>query len=185
MRPENDPAICAAGQTKRVTRGPYETDVMRKDYVAGSASEANSPTALSDYIFSRSRELLREATPIVSVFVRQPNDSLGVNGSVGTAYNRLADLFGGKKRSVLENAEGYAAALQDLSAVIRERLSRSVAFQNIGEEQKIRKVWMRRAGTEDWGAPVDPANWSASGGTIIFADSVVFAYGDQFRIEYW
>lgn len=185
MQPEADTANCAVGQMRRVTRGPYQTDVDRKDYVAGSKSEANEANALSDYIFERSRDLLKEAKPIVSVFVRQPGDPTGTNGSLGTAYNRLADLFGGKKRSVLSSGEQYAEALEDLSAVIRERLNKSIAFQGVDGTLKIRKVWFRRAGTEDWGAPLSSDLWSTSGGTVIFNDSFQFEYGDQFRIEYW
>jgi hypothetical protein len=185
MIAETETANCAAGQMRRVTRGPYQTDVDRKEYVAGAKSEANEANALSDYIFERSRDLLKEAKPIVSVFVRQPADPTGTNGSVGAAYNRLADLFGGKKRSVLSSGEQYAAALEDLSAVIRERLNKSVAFQGVDGTLKIRKVWFRRAGTSDWGAPVSSDLWSTSGGTVIFNDSFRFEYGDQFRIEYW
>ena len=185
MISETDTANCAAGQMRRVTRGPYQTDVDRKEYVAGAKSEANEANALSDYIFERSRDLLKEAKPIVSVFVRQPGDTTGTNGSVGAAYNRLADLFGGKKRSVLSSGEQYAAALEDLSAVIRERLNKSIAFQGVDDTFKIRKVWFRRAGTADWGAPLSSDLWSTSGGTVIFNDSFQFEYGDQFRIEYW
>lgn len=185
MIAETETANCAAGQMRRVTRGPYQTDVDRKEYVAGAKSEANEANALSDYIFERSRDLLKEAKPIVSVFVRQPADPTGTNGSVGAAYNRLADLFGGKKRSVLSSGEQYAAALEDLSAVIRERLNKSIAFQGVDGTLKIRKVWFRRAGTADWGAPLGSDLWSTSGGTVIFNDSFQFEYGDQFRIEYW
>lgn len=185
MVSESDTSSCTNGQMRRVTRGPYLTNVDRKDYVAGAKSEANEANALSDYIFERSRELLNEAKPIVSVFVRQPGDPTGTNGSVGDAYNRLADLFGGKKRSVLSSGEQYAEALEDLSSVIRERLNKSIAFQGIDEAMKIRKVWFRRAGTSDWGAPLENGLWSSSGGTVIFVDSFRFEYGDQFRVEYW
>ncbi len=185
MVPEADTASCSATQMRRVTRGPYQTDEDRKEYVAGAKSEANDANALSDYIFERSRDLLKEAQPIVSVFVRQPGDTTGTNGSLGTAYNRLADLFGGKKRSVLSSGEQYAAALEDLSAVIRERLNKSIAFQGVDDTLKIRKVWFRRAGTTDWGTPLNSDLWSTSGGTVIFNDSFQFEYGDQFRIEYW
>jgi len=185
MVSETDTTSCTVGQMRRVTRGPYQTDVDRKEYVAGAKSEANEANALSDYIFERSRDLLKEAKPIVSVFVRQPSDPTGTNGSVGAAYNRLADLFGGKKRSVLSSGEQYAEALEDLSAVIRERLNKSIAFQGVDDTLKIRKVWFRRAGTADWGAPLDSGLWSTSGGTVIFDDSFRFEYGDQFRIEYW
>lgn len=185
MIPETQTANCTVGQMRRVTSGPYQTNVDRKDYVAGAKSEANEANALSDYILERSRDLLSEARPIVSVFVRQPGDPTGTNGSVGAAYNRFADLFGGKKRSVLSSGEQYAAALEDLSAVIRERLNKSIAFQGVDGTLKIRKVWFRRAGTADWGAPLSSDLWSTSGGTVIFNDSFRFEYGDQFRIEYW
>jgi hypothetical protein len=184
MQPALNNAVCAAGQSRRVTRGPYKTDVARKDYVAGALSEANQPNALSDYIVARSRELFRDVTPIVSVFVRQNGDPLGTNGSLGEAYNRLADLFGGKKRSVLASSDEYASALEDLSAVIRERLSQTIAFQ-VPDDLQVRKVWFRKAGSADWGAPLSQELWTASGGTITLNSSFKFEYGDQFRIEYW
>lgn len=184
MQPASNNAICLAGQNRRVTKGPYKTDVARKEYVAGSLSEANQPNALSDYIVARSRELFRDVTPIVSVFVRQNGDPLDTNGSVGEAYNRLADLFGGKKRSVLASSDDYASALEDLSAVIRERLSQTIAFQ-VPDDLQVRKVWFRKAGSADWGAPLGQELWTASGGTITLDSSLKFEYGDQFRIEYW
>ena len=133
---------------------------------------------------ARSREIFREVTPIVSVFVRQSGDPLGTNGSLGEAYNRLADQFGGKKRSVLASSEEYASALEDLSAVIRERLSQTIAFQ-VPDDLRVRKVWFRKAGSPDWGAPLGQELWTASGGTITLDSSFKFEYGDQFRIEYW
>lgn len=184
MQPASNNAVCAAGQSRRVTRGPYKTDVARKDYVAGALSESNQPNALTDYIVARSREIFREVTPIVSVFVRQNGDPLGTNGSLGEAYNRLADQFGGKKRSVLASSEEYASALEDLSAVIRERLSQTIAFQ-VPDDLRVRKVWFRKAGSPDWGAPLGQELWTASGGTITLDSSFRFEYGDQFRIEYW
>lgn len=184
MQPADNLAVCTAGQSRRVTRGPYKTDVAKKDYVAGALSESNQPFALSDYIVSRSRELFRDVTPIVSVFVRQSGDPLGTNGSLGEAYNRLADAFGGKKRSVLASSDEYASALEDLSAVIRERLSQTIAFQ-VSDDLTVRKVWFRKKGTAEWGAPLRSDLWKASGGTITLDDSFKFEYGDQFRIEYW
>jgi hypothetical protein len=184
MQPSDNMAVCLPGQSRRVTVGPYKTDVAKKDYVAGALSETNQPHALSDYIVERSRELFRDVTPIVSVFVRQTGDSLGTNGSLGDAYNRLADLFGGKKRSVLSSADQYASALEDLSAVIRKRLSQTIAF-SVPNDQSVQKVWFRKKGSADWGAPLGRDVWRASGGTITLDSSFKFEYGDQFRIEYW
>jgi hypothetical protein len=184
MQPANSLAVCPSGQSRRITRAPYKTDIDRKTYVAGGLSEANQPNALSDYILTRSRDLFRDVRPIVSVFVRQSGDSLGTNGSYGEAYNRLADLFGGRKRSVLASADEYASALEDLSAVIRERLSQTIAFK-VPDDLQIRKVWFRRAGVPGWGTPLNQDLWSASGGTVTLDPSFKFEYGDQFRIEYW
>jgi hypothetical protein len=103
---------------------------------------------------------------------------------LGDAYNRLADLFGGKKRSVLSSADQYASALEDLSAVIRKRLSQTIAF-SVPNDQSVQKVWFRKKGSADWGAPLGRDVWRASGGTITLDSSFKFEYGDQFRIEYW
>lgn len=179
-----DTATCAAGLTRVVTNGPYKTTSTKPAYVAGTRSDANSATALVDTIVERSRELFKDALPIVSVFVRQAGDSLGTNGSLGTEYNRLADMMGGKKLSVLSTADQYATALQDLSGKIRERLGQSVSFREVQPNQSIRKVWLRTKGAADF-TQVDSSMWSASGGTITLSKSLAFNYGDEFKIEYW
>jgi hypothetical protein len=145
----------------------------------------NESGALVNYIVDRSRELFNSALPVVSVFVRQSGDPLGINGSIGTNYNQLADMLGGKKRSVLSSSADYASALEDLSAEIRVRLNRSVNFKGVLSDQKIRRVWFRAKGATDWGAPVDKVWWSASGGTITIDANFKFSYGDEFKIEYW
>lgn len=185
MESESNLAVCSTGQMRVVTKGPYQTTETKKVYVAGQASADNEPNALADYIVNRSEELFKDSLPILSVFVRQNGDSLGTNGSIGTAYNRLADLMGGKKRSVLSTSDQYALALEDLSSLIRKRLSRSVNFRGVTDAYKVRKVWFRKAGTTDWGKALDSSIWTVNGGTITLADTVQFAYGDEFRIEYW
>lgn len=185
MIPAGQTDNCAMGQTRRVTRGPYQTDELRKTYVAGAPSENNEPNALIDYIVERSRGLFREVPPIISVFVRQPGDPLGNNGSLGTAYNALADRMGGKKRSVLSNSAQYAQSLEDLSAIIRKRLGQTVRFNGVEDAQRIRRLWFRPAGSVDWGNPLNPALWTSSGGTVVLDESFTFKYGDQFRVEFW
>ncbi len=185
MESDTNTAVCQPGQMRVVTNGPYQSTETKKVYVAGNASANNESNALADYIVNRSQELFKESLPILSVFVRQNGDSLGTNGSVGTEYNRLADLLLGKKRSVLSSSDQYALALEDLSSVIRKRLSRSVNFKDVTDTFKIRKVWLRKGGTSDWGAPIDASLWTVNGGTITLADTVQFQYGDEFRIEFW
>lgn len=185
LEPESNKMTCGTGQTRVVTRGPYRSNESATTYVAGSRSEMNESGALVNYIVDRSRELFNAASPIVSVFVRQSGDPLGINGSIGTNYNQLADMLGGKKRSVLSSSADYASALEDLSAEIRVRLNRSVNFKGVQSDQKIRRVWFRAKGATDWGAPVDKVWWSASGGTITIDANFKFSYGDEFKIEYW
>ncbi|CAN5463159.1 hypothetical protein BH10BDE1_BH10BDE1_08330 [soil metagenome] len=175
---------CSAGQIRVVTKGPYKTTGTAPAYVAADKSDANSPTALADMILERSRTIFNNALPLMSVFVRQSGDSLGTNGSLGTEYNRVADMFGGKKLSVLSTSDGYASALQDLSGKIRERLGQSVSFKEVGPTQAIRKVWLRTKGSADF-TQVSTDLWSASGGTITLSTSLAFSYGDEFKIEYW
>lgn len=185
LEPENSTTTCPVPQMRVVTRGPYQTTENGKSYVAGTRSQNNEPNALIDYIMERSQEIFQASTPIVSVFVRQSGDPLGVNGSLGTAYNQLADRLGGKKRSVLAGPDEYASALEDLSSEIRERLGRSFNFKEITEEFQVRKVWFRKAGATEWGAPLDRSMWSASGATILIDQAVGLEYGDQLYVEYW
>jgi hypothetical protein len=181
---EPDTATCSAGLARIVTKGPYKTTETKPAYVAADKSEANSPTALADMIFERSRAIFSDALPLISVFVRQSGDALGTNGSYGTEYNRVADKFGGKKLSVLSSAEGYASALEDLSDKITQRLGQSVSFKEVGPTQSIRRVWLRTKGAAEF-TPVVTELWSASGGTITLSTSLAFSYGDEFKIEYW
>jgi hypothetical protein len=167
-----------------ITKGPYRLSGTKIDYVAGAASEQGLPNALANYIRDESLATFGANTPAVSVFVRQANDPLGTNGSRGLAYNAFADLMGGEKRSVLSNAAGYASSLESLSGVIKDKLARSFTL-NVGPGQTIHRVWHRKAGTTDWGAPIDASNWSASGGTVTIDQSFTFAFGDEFRMEYY
>lgn len=181
---EPETKTCGTGETRVVTNGPYKTTETKPAYVASAKSEANSATALADMILERSRELFRDSLPIMSVFVRQTGDTLGTNGSYGTEYNRLADMFGGKKLSVLSSAAQYASALEDLSGKIRERLGQSVSFREVGSHQEIRRVWLKTKNAADY-VLVSTNLWSASGGTITVSKDLSFTYGDEFKIEYW
>ena len=181
---EPETKTCGTGETRVVTNGPYKTTETKPSYVAAAKSEANSATALSDLILERSREIFRDSLPIMSVFVRQTGDTLGTNGSYGTEYNRLADMFGGKKLSVLSSASQYASALEDLSGKIRERLGQSVSFREVASHQEVRKVWLKTKGSTDY-VLVSTSLWSASGGTITLSKDLSFTYGDEFKIEYW
>lgn len=181
---EPETSICKTNESRIVTKGPYKTTETKPSYVAATKSEANSSTALADMIVERSREIFKDSLPIVSVFVRQPGDTLGTNGSLGTEYNRLADMLGGKKLSVLSTSNQYASALEDLSSQIRTRLGQSVSFREVQSNQEIRRVWLKIKGTTNYKL-VEGNLWSASGGTITLSKDLVFTYGDEFKIEYW
>ena len=170
--------------TPGVTKGPYKDIGSKIDYVAGAASESGLPDALANYVRDESDLAFGATKPSVSVFVRQPGDSLGTNGSIGAAYNTFADLMGGEKRSVLSDAQGYADALKSLSGGIKDKLARSFNV-NIGTDNKVRRIWHRQAGETDWGTPVDPSDWSASGGTVTFNVNYQLQYGDEFRVEFF
>ena len=177
-------AVCPTGQNLVKTKGPYKTSGTKTRYVAGTLSESGDPAALSKYIRNRSQEIFGEELPSVSVFVRQPGDSLGTNGSLGTAYNEFADAMGGQKRSVLSNADGYATALVDLGTMVREKLNRSLFAKEVGSGQKIIRVYHRKQGTTDWGSPLPKTEWSASGGTVTLSSGFDFEYGDEFKIDF-
>ncbi len=170
--------------TPVVTRDSYRDIGSKIDYVAGAASESGIPNALANYIRDESELTFGANKPSVSVFVRQPGDSLGTNGSLGTAYNAFADLMGGEKRSVLSGAQGYAEALKSLSAVIKEKLARSFNV-DIGQDNKVQRIWHRKAGSTTWGNPLDSSEWSAFGGTVTLNPNYEVEYGDEFRIEFF
>jgi hypothetical protein len=174
---------CGPTETRVVSNGPYHLFGTKPRYVAGALTEAGDPAALSKYIRTRSIELFGEMLPSVSVFVREPGDSLGTNGSLGTAYDAFADSMGGMKRSVLSDADGYASSLKDLGQIIRKKLDRSFNVQ-IAKGQSVVEVYYRKKGTSSWGNPIDPSSWTASGGTVTLAPDFVFEYGDQFKFDY-
>ncbi|MGE0526463.1 MAG: hypothetical protein AB7G93_17385 [Bdellovibrionales bacterium] len=167
-----------------ITKGPYQVTGPRTEYVAGELTEQGLPDALAQYIRDSSKALFGQTLPALSVFVRQNGDPLGTNGSLGAAYLRLADLMDGQKRSVLSDASGYAEALKSLSELIREKLDRSFSI-NVAPGQYVRRVWHRKAGETEWGLPLDESVWTASGGTVTLAPGYSFAYGDEFRFEYY
>ncbi|MES2856896.1 MAG: hypothetical protein V4692_13590, partial [Bdellovibrionota bacterium] len=179
-----NPVMCATGETKVVTKGPYRANGLKTVYVAGALSESGDPAALSKYIRARSVELFGSELPAVSVFVRQPGDSLGTNGSIGASYNTFADSMSGQKRSVLSDATGYASSLQSLGQVIRGKLNRSFFIRDVGAKQSIVRAYHRKKGTSNWGLPIDPSEWSASGGTVTLSPGMVFDYGDEFKFDY-
>lgn len=180
----NKANLCAAGQNVVQTKGPYREQGTVVKYVAGEASEKNEPNALANYIKSRSTELFGSTAPAVSVFVRQPGEATGQNGSTGTAYNSLASLMDGQKRSVTSGADSYATSLQSLSGVIRSKLDRAFSIAGFHEDQKVLKTWHRAAGTQEWIEASEGADWSASGGTVTLSANFDFKFGDQFRFEY-
>ena len=179
-------SICKAPEelTAVVTKRYNAPNGSKPEYVAGDLSEQAQPNALASYIKNQSEQVFGENIPAVSVFVRQPGDTLGTNGSIGVAYNHFAGLMNGQKGSVLSTADSYASSLQSLGGLIKQRLSRSLNVP-IGVDQTIRQVWFRRAGESQWGAPMDEAWWSAKGGTVSISPDFQFDMGDEFRVEYY
>lgn len=176
---------CRGGEKKVVTKGPYRSRETASQYVAGELTLRGDTNALATYVKSRSQEIFGQTLPSVAVFVRQPGDSLGTNGSIGTAYNTFAELMGGEKKSVFSNADGYAASLHSLGTVIGEKLGRSFSDKNIKTTQSIHRVWHRKAGAVEWGQPLDQSLWSASGGTLTLDEGFEFESGDEFKIEFY
>ena len=166
-----------------ITKGPYREVGQKPVFVAGALSEQGMPNALATYIRERAAETFA-TLPSVSVFVRQPGDTLGTNGSLGAAYNTFADMMGGQKRSALSGAQDYAASLQALGGIIRKQLDRSFNVQ-VGKGQSVKRIWHRKPGAASWGDPVDASAWTAAGGTVTFLPGYQFDYGDEFRFEYF
>lgn len=182
----NRDKVCSTPEspTPTVTRQPYKEIGNRDEFVAGAKTEAGMPNALANYIRDTSDEFFGANTPAVSVFVRQPGDSLGTNGTYGTTYNTFADLMGGQKKTVLSSATEYADALQNLSTVIKDKLTRSFTIP-VGNGSTIRRVWHRKAGTTSWGSPIDKSHWTAAGGTVTLNPDYEFSFGDDFKLEYY
>lgn len=187
MRPVQD-AFCSAGQVLVRNGDPYRTAETQTAYVAGELSDRGEPNALSSFIVEKLNSVLGASRPITSVFVRQPGDPLGVNGSVGANYIQFADQLEGRSLSVLSGPDVYASALQDLSSEVRKRINRTLSFRDMDPELTIRKVWILRKSappSQGWGSPVDSSLWSQSGSTLILKEAVQLDFGDQVQIEYW
>lgn len=176
------PDICADGQVKVVTKGPYKQQGLRTEYVAGQYSENSDSAALAKYIVERSAQLFGASTPSVSVFVKQPKDTSSI-GTVGSNYNALAAALQGQTMSVFSGPEDYSSSLKMLAGKVREQLNRSFNIA-IGENQSIVRAYYRKAGERNWGEPLSESLWSASGGTVTLDPSLQFSYGDEFKFDY-
>ncbi|MEI7973697.1 MAG: hypothetical protein WCH11_04950, partial [Bdellovibrio sp.] len=143
-----------------------------------------SPRAdLTSFIRGRSSELLGEFLPMVSVFVRQPGDSIGQGGSVGSVYNSLADLFGGSKHSIY--TKDYSPAFARMGEKVKQRLERSIVVPRLKPEYTVSRIWRRTQGQSVWAEPIKPEMWSRSGNTIFFSENFPLTVSDSFRIEFY
>lgn len=154
------------------------------DFVTGSkviSSQTQPANNLAQYISDRSVELFGSETAMLTTFVRQPQDGVGQGGSVGVEYERLADLMGGQKFSVMMN--DYSPALKELGQIIKSKLERSYVVQNLVPPQKIYNVWVRRIHEDP--ELLDPLLWMQSGATLTLDESIRLEYGEHIQVEYY
>lgn len=163
--------------------GPYTNpeQVYRTQYVSGG--EGAPRADLLTYIKTRSQELLGSVPPVVSVFVRQPEDGTGSGGSVGTVYNQFADMMGGTKNSI--RTSDYSAAFSNLGQAVKSRLEKSIVMKQLSDGRKVNRIWRKSAGQSVWSEQVSPEYWTQSGSTIFFSASYPMTGQDVFRIEYY
>lgn len=164
----------------------YREKLLATEFVSGTVRTPSgyAPAAnLKDFIVEQSSALFgTELKPSVSIFVRRPGDSTGDGGSIGQKYEEFATAMGAKKFSAL--SEDYSPALIELSQILKSKLQRSFSIPGMKAYQKIRKVWFRPVGIQDW-VEVQTSNWSASGPTVTFPKEFDFNLGDSFKFDYY
>ncbi len=162
----------------------YHSIGSKGAFVAGTgvSGVSNIPAmALPQFIREKSNEVFGTGKAILTTFVRQSQDGTGKGGSVGTAYEALADSMNGQKYSVMLN--DYSPALVQLSQVLKSRLVRSMVVPELVARQKIYNVWVRRGGAP-W-LQIDKQMWSQSGSTLTLDASVDIELGDKVKVEFY
>jgi hypothetical protein len=153
------------------------------DYVVGNSYLPDGSIVpkvdLPTYISQRSAEYFGGQRPIINMFVRTVNDSLGSAGSRGLAYERLAMIMGGQVNSVL--SQDYSAALKDLSTIIKSKITRSFKVPSMADTQHVVAVRLFSQGV--WRS-LGSTEWSQAGDTVILSDQVLLGLGDKLEIDF-
>ena len=165
----------------------YDKDgspVLTSDYEDSSTNISGTQT-LPDYILSRMRSVIGAQAATLSAFITPAAGvKAGSPTSYGQAYEQLVTSWG--KGSVQDIASpSYAPALTQLSQVLRSQLLRSINFPEVKATQRIRTVWKKAKTDTDWGVPLSPSDWSATGGTVTLAAGVNLDVDDQIKIEFY
>lgn len=170
-----------------VQEGPsYTLNEEVKDFVAGTYKDASNAYVpqhnLTDFIVSTSAQLFGEQKPIVSVFVRTPEDGVGVGGSLGVTYEQLAQKMSGTVERI--SSPDYSTALVNLSDIIRSRLERSFQIAQMAANQKVSRVWLRSVGSNLW-VELEAGQWTSSGNTVTIGPAVALEFDDSLKFEFY
>jgi hypothetical protein len=150
-----------------------------------SNTNVSGSQSLPEYILSRMSSVIGQQAATLSAFITPADGApAGSSRSYGQVYEQLVNSWG--KGSVQDiRSSSYAPALTQLSLVLRSQLLRSVNFPEVLATQRIRSVWKKAKNDSDWGSPIPASDWSATGGTVTLAPTVVLDLEDQVKIEFY
>lgn len=171
---------CAKG-TMLVTGKDNSKLLDRTEYVSGTKPEGGVAKDLVSFVADKSKDYFAQNKPFFNFFVMQPEDAaagrLANQQTVGTNYNKLSTVVGGRSSSILQPS--YSNSLKDLSEVIKSRVGKSIYFPQVENWNTIKNVWVNGV------LATEGRDWNASGSMVTFTDNFKIERLDQVRIEFY
>jgi len=183
---ENDSDFEGAGCVRTIQYNG--STVLKKEYVT---QDVQTQTVLNqqDYILKRSAEVLGSSGFLFTGFVtiNTYEASQVQYSTIGTHYMDFANTIGGKIHSIFES--DYTPALKDLSVDITSKILLSYEISPLldkaNEGMNIHQVWIKKKSDSQWGAPLDPSQWTSSGAILNLSKSLTVSLEDQIRVEFY
>lgn len=140
---------------------------------------------MKEFILSQMKSEIGERAGTISAFITGESDGDPSRAiSYGAQYEDLVKSWGhGAINDV--HSPSYTPALATLGNTLHDQLIRTITFPDVKGDVRIRKVWIRSQSTLEWGEPIDPNLWSATGPSLTLDAQVPVNQDDFVKIQYY